>query len=263
MAIDSVNNTATTTGTQFTTDKWAAQTEAEKLNNASGTGTNPYSQLDKDAFLKLLLVELQYQDPTEPMDSAKMLEQTSQLATLEMQENTNKVMKQLTTQMQSSLSMTAMSALGKMANLSNAVSKDTTTSSVDFSLYFPNDVKSGSIQIYDSSENLVKNITFDELKSGINKFNWDGTDNNGETTLPGEYLIKATYTDTSGNSGESVLGSYPVEAIKFVDGVAQVKIAGEYISMDKISEFTEPVKTTAVNNSNDSSNSNDSEKPSS
>ena len=45
--------------------------------------------LQKDDFLKLLLVELQHQDPTEPMDSEKILSQTSQLATLESAQNTN------------------------------------------------------------------------------------------------------------------------------------------------------------------------------
>jgi flagellar basal-body rod modification protein FlgD len=42
------------------------------------------SILSKDDFMTLLLVELQHQDPTEPMDSEKILSQTSQLATLEL-----------------------------------------------------------------------------------------------------------------------------------------------------------------------------------
>ncbi|RAZ51661.1 flagellar basal body rod modification protein [Campylobacter hyointestinalis] len=250
MAISSVNNTTTPT---FTTDKWAADKTAEKENGVAGTGTNPNSTLDKDAFMKLLLTELQYQDPTETMDSAKMLEQTSQLATLEMQENTNKVMKQLTEQMQGSLSMTAMSALGKIANLSNAISKDTATSRVDFKINFGSDAKFGNIGIYNSTGDLIKNIPFNELNKGTNSFTWDGTDDNGLQTSAGEYVIKASYTDTNDQKQEAIIGSYPVEAVKFVDGVAQVKIAGEYISIDKISEFTEPVKKTTASNSGESS----------
>ena len=52
--------------------------------------------LGKDDFMKLLLVELQHQDPTEPMDSEKILTQTSQLAGLESSENTNKALATLT-----------------------------------------------------------------------------------------------------------------------------------------------------------------------
>ncbi len=41
---------------------------------------------------KTSLIELQHQDPTDPMDSDKMLTQTSQLSALEMQQNTNTTM---------------------------------------------------------------------------------------------------------------------------------------------------------------------------
>lgn len=51
--------------------------------------------LGKDDFLKLLLVELQYQDPTSPMDTEKILTQTSQLATLESATKTNTALENL------------------------------------------------------------------------------------------------------------------------------------------------------------------------
>ena len=53
------------------------------------------SALDKDSFLKLMLVSLQHQDPSEPMDTEKILSQTSQLATLEASKNTNKALEGL------------------------------------------------------------------------------------------------------------------------------------------------------------------------
>lgn len=244
----SVNSTP-----QFTADIWAANEAKQKADSVSG-GVNPNSQLDKDAFLKLLLVELQHQDPTEPMDSAKMLEQTSQLATVEMQEKTNQVMTQLSQQMQASASLNAMSALGKMANLTNSVAKDTTSSEVNFSLYFPVDAKGGTIEIYDSLGNVIRNVSISDVKSGVNQFKWDGKNNNGEPTLPGEYLIKAKYIDASGANRETVLGQYPVEAVKFDKGVAYIKVAGEYVTMDSVREFTEPVVYNVNSNSNSSAN---------
>ena len=48
---------------------------------------NPKSKLDKDAFMKLFLKELEMQDPTDPMDTDKMLEQTAYLSTMEMNNN--------------------------------------------------------------------------------------------------------------------------------------------------------------------------------
>ena len=239
---------------QFTTDLWAANEAAQKADAVTG-GVNPNSQLDKDAFLKLLLVELQHQDPTEPMDSAKMLEQTSQLATVEMQEKTNQVMTQLSEQMQASASLNAMSALGKMANLANSVAKDTPSSQVDFSLFFPVDAVSGTIEIYDSVGNVVRNVSISDIKSGVNQFRWDGLSNSGEPTLPGEYLVKAKYIDANGGNRETVLGQYPVEAVKFEKGVAYIKVAGEFVAMDQVREFTESIVYNTVN-SNQTNSSN-------
>lgn len=40
---------------------------------------NPGAILDRDAFLKLLVAQLKYQDPTKPADASQMLAQSAQL----------------------------------------------------------------------------------------------------------------------------------------------------------------------------------------
>lgn len=43
----------------------------------------PSTTLDKDAFLKLLVTQLKYQDPSKPMDSSAFMAQNAQLTSLE------------------------------------------------------------------------------------------------------------------------------------------------------------------------------------
>ena len=50
---------------------------------------NPGSVLDRDAFLKLLVAQLKYQDPTSPTDASAMMAQTSQLTMVERLDDIN------------------------------------------------------------------------------------------------------------------------------------------------------------------------------
>ena len=50
-------------------------------------GVNPGSVLDKDDFLKLFVAQMQYQDPTKPMDNSAMMGQMASFSTLEQMSN--------------------------------------------------------------------------------------------------------------------------------------------------------------------------------
>lgn len=199
--------------------------------------TNPGAKLDKDAFMKLLLTELQYQDPTAPMDSEKMLTQTSQLATLETQENTNAMMEKLANQMGNSMNMYALSAIGKMASIgSNAVTleKDIITK---FEIYFEKPVQSGQLIIEDRNGDIVRTVELEEGKAGVKAFEWDGTDDDGNMLPEGYYSVKAEYLDTDSEQQTTQFGVYPVESVRMDGGEAYIKLGSSYVPLEYIKEF--------------------------
>lgn len=212
-------------------------TSSTDTNN--GIVQNPNGILDKDSFMKLLLVELQYQDPTEPMDSEKILTQTSQLATLESANNTNKAMEELVNKLNSNMDMGALSAIGKMASLgSNAITLPE-SGPARFEVYFQNEIQSGTLNIIDINGKVVKTVSLDEQsgKSGVLAFEWDGYSDLGEKLEQGYYSVKVDYTDKEGLAQKTQFGIYPVESVRFDNGKPQMKLGSSYVPMDYIKEF--------------------------
>ncbi|MBZ7942252.1 flagellar basal body rod modification protein [Campylobacter molothri] len=220
--------------------------------NSSGVVSNPNATLDKDAFLKLLLIELQHQDPTDPMDSDKMLTQTSQLSALEMQQNTNTTMQKMVETMQklsasfsTSMSTSAIGAIGKMATVHDNTIKLTGSDEViALKMYLPEDSdnKGLTLEIYDKNNKLVyseKSSEGQEVSKGLFTLEWPGRNNDGVYAGDGEYTVKVVYNNKNGDKITANYGSYPIESIKFVDGVAYAKMGGQYVSFDDIAEISD------------------------
>lgn len=71
------------------------------------------SRLGKDAFLKLLVAQLQNQDPSNPMDDREFITQMAQFSSLEQMQNMTKVMESLLMSQQQSQLMGYTSFIGK------------------------------------------------------------------------------------------------------------------------------------------------------
>lgn len=74
----SVNALAGTNGSTGTTG-----TSGISGNTGSTTSTAPNDQMGKDTFLKLLVAQLQYQDPSNPADATQFIAQTAQFTVVE------------------------------------------------------------------------------------------------------------------------------------------------------------------------------------
>ncbi|MDP3266239.1 MAG: flagellar hook capping FlgD N-terminal domain-containing protein [Sulfuricurvum sp.] len=210
---------------------------ANAATTASSTTVNPKGVLGKDDFLKLLLLELKYQDPTSPMDSEKILTQTSQLASLESSENTNKSLAALSTSLAASMQYSTISAIGKIADTgSNAVVFEK-GSATNFEVYYPTNVVSGSVNVLDVNGSIVKTMPLDPLTKGVQPFSWNGTNDKGDTVDDGTYYIESNYTDDNHLDHKVRLGTYPITSVRFDNGTASVKMGSNYVPFDSIKEI--------------------------
>ena len=89
-------------------DYYLASTQKPKI---SATGDN--SSLGKDAFLNILITQLQHQDPTQPMDDKQFISQMAQFSSLEQMQNMTTAMQNLLTSQNETQLMSYTSFIGK------------------------------------------------------------------------------------------------------------------------------------------------------
>lgn len=213
---------------------------ADTLNSpdaSNALGSASQSMLEKDDFLKLLMTELQHQDPTDPMDSDKILTQTSQLATMESAQNTQDALEKLSESLGNNRDFSTVSAIGKTADMGSAEITLPEEGQTDFDIYFPENVKSGQISIEDSDGNVIKTVDLEEQPGGVLNFKWDGTNNNGDQVESGAYYASAQYFNEAGQQRQTRVGTYPISSVKFDEGKTFLRLGSDYVALDKVKEI--------------------------
>ena len=169
--------------------------------------------IDQEQFLKLLVAQLQNQDPLSPMESQEFASQMAQFASLERLHSIDtRLGDSLNAQLMSTQAITntmAASLIGKevVAAGDNIVLKN---GSANLHLELAAPAKDVEIKIYDQEGNLIQTIWRRTLDSGKNTVVWDGQDYSGNTVADGTYTYSVLATDADGN---------PVSALQTASGI--------------------------------------------
>ena len=81
-------NTITVNGVIYDASTYSSSSAASSATSTStSTSTSSSTALNKDAFLQLLVTQMQYQDPLDPQDNSEYLSQLAQFSSLEQMTN--------------------------------------------------------------------------------------------------------------------------------------------------------------------------------
>lgn len=199
------------------------------------------SNLGKDDFLNLLVKQLQYQDPMEPMKDTDFVAQLASFSSLEQLSNIGTSLDN-STQLNYILSQTiantiATTLIGKevVAN-SNQIHHDSnSTNRLDFNL--DDAAANAEIEVKDSNGTVIRTITSNNLEKGSNSVEWDGRDNNGVRVAAGNYTFSVSAKDQDGNEvGAQTRLIGLVESVRYEDGQGYLIVNGQKISLSDIVE---------------------------
>ncbi len=201
-------------------------------------------ELGKNDFLQLLMVQLGYQDPMNPMDVNQMSTQLAQFTTVEELQNLNTSTEQaleadiiLAQSINNTMSTTL---IGKNVKALGGVVKltDGEASPIGYDL---NEAASElSITIRDSSGNIVRTFSETNLPKGEGTVTWDGKDDDGNDVTDGYYTVGLSSVDYLGNQVDTtpyLIGK--VEAVQYGASGAILIVNGQEVAFGDVIEISE------------------------
>ena len=140
-------------------------------------------------FLKLLIAQIQNQDPMAPMDASTMTAQMSQLNMVSSMANMNTSMTAMLSQMQSVNFMNQAALIGHSpAVAGNGIAFDG-ENQVMLGANAENPLKSVVATITDASGNTINSVDLGSVNAGMSNFIWNGKNADGSTAPAGMYYL--------------------------------------------------------------------------
>lgn len=199
----------------------------------------PQKALGQNDFLKLLTVQMQNQDPTNPVDNTKMIADMANFSSLQAMQDLNKTVGSMSQMLKMAQAMQASSLVGH-----NVVAPGTnvTLAAGEAPVALVNLEQSLTdvhAQIRDASGAVVKEYTWAKLPIGEGDLKWDGKDGKGNVLAPGKYKLSAWGTDSEGARSEvGTLVANKVLSVGLSTEGATLNLAdGSQSSLDNIKQI--------------------------
>ncbi len=200
------------------------------------------NQLDKDAFMTLLLTQMKNQDPTNPLKSHEMAAQLAQFTSLEKLSNIDSGIEKMNSNKNPSQSFEALNFIGKsVLTDSSKINRTNVNEMHDLNFKLAGDAVKAEIQVKDAAGNVIRNLSANSLKTGKNTFTWNGMMDDGTPAPQGEFTFDVV-ARASNNAKVHVETKMEgvVTGVSFTAKGPQVMVGKQAIDLADIKSITDP-----------------------
>ena len=147
----------------------------------------------QDRFLKLLVTQLQNQDPLNPMDNAQITSQMAQISTVSGINQLNTTLQSMASSFNANQSLQATSMIGHSVLVAgNAL--QLANGSAQGGISLPQAADQVAVTVLDGSGSVVHTAYLGAQPAGVLGFQWDGATDSGAAAAPGSYTFKVQAT---------------------------------------------------------------------
>ncbi|WP_432734579.1 flagellar hook assembly protein FlgD [Maridesulfovibrio sp. FT414] len=164
------------------------------------TTTSSSSSLDQVDFLTLLTTQLEYQDPTNPVDNTEMINQMTNYSMLEQDVAQNENLETIINQLSALSALSTSSYIGRdvMADGGILTVEDGEADGITIDLQ--EDAATLGLNIYDSDGNLVKTLYYSDQEAGEIEFTGEQIMNAAGISDDGTYTVLSFAYDENEDS---------------------------------------------------------------
>ncbi len=152
------------------------------------TGSNADSE---QRFLKLLVTQLNNQDPLNPLDNAQLTSQLAQMSTVSGIEKLNTALESLLAQSGSSQVLQSAGLIGRSVLVPGQDLTVKQGASASFAIEMAAPAESVKLNISNSAGQVVRSFDLGALPAGVKTLSWDGMGTSGAALPDGNYKISA------------------------------------------------------------------------
>ena len=159
------------------------------LNGATTTKAASATAEASDRFLKLLVTQLQNQDPMNPMENAELTTQLAQMSTVEGINKMNSTLDGLLAQYKSNQVMQGAALVGRQV-LAEGNVLNLGAGGAAGGVELEGAADSVKIKVFSGNGALVQTLDLGKQDAGLVRFAWDGADASGAAQALGDYTFR-------------------------------------------------------------------------
>lgn len=182
--VDTVNNSGIRTLQELQSAK------APSKDNAMG----------QDVFMKLMVTQMQNQNPLDPQDGSEFVAQLAQFSSVEALDKLNKTTSSMASAFQSGQALQASSMVGRTVKVEGNKANFEAGRTVQGTISLESSTSNVQINVYNAAGELVDKKDMGEKAAGDVAFEWSGKTDDGKTLPAGRYRFEVLASTGDGKN---------------------------------------------------------------